>query len=116
MHPLQRLKILVARRKLSSRSISDAELPLEAWTHAKIKEYWKSSAEFRSRLGKKDLDILTSEDVKEYQLQRFRDLLNYVQENSVYYRKKLAGIKPEDIKTWDDLEKIPLTGPADLAA
>ena len=42
----------------------------------------------------------------------------YIMENSYYYKKKFeaAGVRPEDIRTWDDLEKIPLTDPADLAA
>ncbi len=117
MHPLQRLKIAIARRSLSSRKISEQELPLEAWTHSKIRERWKSSANLRKSLGKKDLETITPEDITEYQLQRFRDLLGYVEENSIYYKKKLkeAGIKPEDIQTWSDLEKVPLTDPADLA-
>ena len=43
--------------------------------------------------------------------------MKYAESNVPYYRKKFkeAGIRPEDIRTYDDLLKIPLTEPIDLA-
>ena len=83
----------------------------------KARMTFKKNPELRKRIGKKNLDEVTREDFNEYQLFRVREQMRYAEENSPYYRNKFkdAGVRPEDINTWEDLEKIPFTEPADLA-
>ncbi|MBQ1352770.1 MAG: phenylacetate--CoA ligase family protein [Firmicutes bacterium] len=58
------------------------------------------------------LDLKTLED---WQLGKLKDVIGYIKENSSFYQEKLKHIKPEDIKSFDDFEKLPLTSEADLA-
>ena len=83
----------------------------------KARMTFKRFPELRQRIGKRTLDEVTREDFTEYQLFRFREQMRYAEENSPYYRHKFkdAGVRPEDINTWDDLEKVPFTEPIDLA-
>jgi phenylacetate-CoA ligase len=115
---LQRLKISIARRRLTSLKVEGTGNALEEWIHNKIRKEFKGSKEFRASIGREELGEISRRDVREYQLHCLRRQMAYVMENSYYYKKKFeaAGIRPEDIRTWDDLEKIPLTDPADLAA
>lgn len=50
------------------------------------------------------------------QLERLQDVVKRAYENVPYYRKKFDddGIKPQDIKTLKDIEKLPLTTKDDL--
>lgn len=119
MRPLQRIKLAVARRKLSSLKVgSGADDALEEWIHNKIWAEFKASRELRDSIGREEIGRIEQRDVIEFQLHKLRKVLEYVSENSVYYRKKLkdSGVRPEDIRTWKDLERIPVTEPADLAA
>ncbi|NLI73631.1 MAG: phenylacetate--CoA ligase [Euryarchaeota archaeon] len=119
MSILQRVKLTLARRKLSSQKIaSGSGDALEVWAENKIRTEFKRSPELRESIGRKRLGTISRSDMREFQLHRFRQQMKYVMENSYYYKKKFeaAGIRPEDIQTWDDLQKVPLTEPADLAA
>ncbi len=112
------MKMFIVRRRLLSNLVpDDCETPLEEWIAIKARMTFKKNKELRERIGKKTLDEVTRKDFDEYQLFRFREQMKYVEENSPYYRNKFkdAGVRPEDIKTWDDLEKVPLTEPKDLA-
>lgn len=115
---LDKVKIAIARRRLTSLKIKGGANPLEGWIHGKVREEFDTSKEFRQAIGRDELGPITRQDLREYQLHRFRQQMAYVMENSYYYRKKFKdlGIRPEDIRTYDDLEKVPLTDPADLAA
>jgi phenylacetate-CoA ligase len=55
-------------------------------------------------------------DIQKIQLQKLKEQVKYCYENSSFYRKKFdqVGLKPEDIKTLDDLKKIPFTVKNDL--
>jgi len=52
------------------------------------------------------------------QLERLQDVVKRAYENVPYYKKRFkeAGIKPEDIKTLDDIQKLPFTTKDDLRA
>jgi len=115
---LQRVKIAIARRRLTSLKVEGNGNALEEWIHNKMRKEYKESREFREAIGREEMGTITRRDVREYQLHMLRKQMAYVMENSYYYKKKFeaAGIRPEDIRTWDDLEKIPLTDPSDLAA
>jgi phenylacetate-CoA ligase len=56
------------------------------------------------------------EERRQLQLKRLRDLVERVSEQSPLYRKQFKehGVKPEDIKTLDDLRRLPFTVKDDL--
>lgn len=118
MQLLDNVKMAVARRKLSSRKIEGSDDALEIWIHNKIRAEFKGSKEFREAIGRDELGEIKNQDVTEYQLHKLRKMLEYVSENSYHYRKVLndAGIRPSDIRTIKDMEKIPVTDPSELAA
>ncbi|MFR0928262.1 MAG: phenylacetate--CoA ligase family protein [Monoglobus pectinilyticus] len=64
----------------------------------------------------KDIETMPREKLEELQLKRLQETVNRVYENVKPYREKMdkAGIKPDDIKTLDDLSKLPLTVKQDL--
>lgn len=63
-------------------------------------------------------ECMSKEEREELQLKRLQETVKRAYENVDFYRKKLdeAGIKPEDIKTLEDIEKIPFTTKDDLRA
>jgi phenylacetate-CoA ligase len=58
---------------------------------------------------------LTQEKIEAFQIERFRNALSYVKENSNYYREHLQGIDSDAIRTMEDIKKIPYTTEQDLA-
>jgi phenylacetate-CoA ligase len=62
------------------------------------------------------IETMPIEDIKKYQLRKLQDQVKHCYENSGFYRKKFdnAGLKPEDIKSLDDLKKVPFTVKSDL--
>lgn len=61
---------------------------------------------------------LPSEEIRSLQLMRLKALLTHAYNNVPYYRKRFqeAGLKPSDIKTTDDLIKLPLLTKKDIRA
>ena len=108
---------LIRRRLLANMIPKGCEHPLEEWMAIKVRMTFKNNRALRESIGKNSLETVTREDLDEYQLFRFREQMKYVTSESPYYRNKFKdlGIDPEDIRTWDDLEKVPLTEPLDLA-
>lgn len=112
------MKLYIVRRRLLANMIpADCEHPLEEWEAIKARMTFKKNRELRDRIGKKKLEEVTRADFNEYQLFRVREQMKYAEANSPYYRNKFkdAGVRPEDINTWEDLQKIPFTEPVDLA-
>jgi phenylacetate-CoA ligase len=62
------------------------------------------------------LETLPRERLMEIELKRFRETLRWAKEDSPFYRKKLHGIEPEDIRTFDDIAKVPMTEKDELRA
>ena len=58
-----------------------------------------------------ELETMPREKLLEYQLQLFRKQVAYVYERAPFYRRKFddAGVRPEHIKTLEDISKIPFT-------
>ena len=107
-----------ARTKLNSRRVSeDVENPLQDLVQLKVRDLFKHDADFRKALGRRKLGEIDRDTFEQYQLYMFRKQMAYVMENSPYYQKRYAevGVRPEDIRTMDDLDKVPLTEPEDLA-
>lgn len=62
------------------------------------------------------LETLPREAIEKIQFQRLKKLLFYVYENVPFYRDKFdeAGIRPEDLKTLEDIKNFPFTTKDDL--
>ncbi|MGA2316038.1 MAG: AMP-binding protein [Thermodesulfobacteriota bacterium] len=58
-----------------------------------------------------ELETMPREKLLEYQLDLFRKQMAYVYERAPFYRRKFddAGIRPEHIKTLEDVSRIPFT-------
>jgi len=109
------VRMNIAKRRLESRKIEGGDgNPLEQWGLAKIKNDVKNNKELRELFGQRELD---RDYINDYKLFRFRQLMGYVLENSPYYKDlyEKAGIDPSQITTYEDLEKLPLTGQEHLA-
>lgn len=61
-------------------------------------------------------ECMGNEEKKALQLKRLQETVKLAYENVEFYKKRLddAGVKPEDIKTLKDIEKIPFTTKNDL--
>ena len=61
-------------------------------------------------------EIKTKKELAELQLKGLKWTVNHAYRGSVFYRKRLeeAGIKPKDIRTLKDLQKLPFTTSKDL--
>jgi len=57
------------------------------------------------------LETLPRQKLQQFQLKKFQNILNWTYENSPFYRSlyKDAGLEPGDIKTIDDIRKVPKT-------
>ena len=61
-------------------------------------------------------ETLSREEIERIQLERLKETVSYIYEKSSPYRKKMdeAGVKPDDIQTLEDLQKMPFTYKADF--
>jgi phenylacetate-coenzyme A ligase PaaK-like adenylate-forming protein len=59
-------------------------------------------------------NIPTGTDIEQEQLRLLRNLIEYTQKNSPYYRDKLKDIEPEFIKSRQDIQKLPFTTKDDI--
>jgi len=57
------------------------------------------------------LETLPREQLRELQVKKFRRIFDWAYNNSPFYKKlyKDTGIEPGDIKTYDDIKKVPKT-------
>jgi phenylacetate-CoA ligase len=60
------------------------------------------------------LETLPRETLLELELHNLRKLLQYAKEHSPFYRQRYKDIFPEDIKTKEDLRRLPLLDKEDL--
>ncbi len=62
-----------------------------------------------------ELETMSREEIKKLQLERLQQTVRHCM-NSPFYKKRFeeAGLKPEDIKSLDDVRKIPFTTKQDL--
>ncbi len=62
------------------------------------------------------IETLPAHEIKKHQLQKLKEQVKHCYENSAFYKKKFAsvGLKPQDIQSLDDLQKIPFTIKTDL--
>lgn len=110
--------IAMARQRLTSRNLdSETENPLEAWIHMKVRQTVREEKDFRRILGCSSLGEVSREDLRSYQMFKFRRLMRYVDENSVYYHRVMADnrLTPNSFMDFEDLTKFPVTEPSSLA-
>lgn len=64
----------------------------------------------------RDIEFSGVREIEDYQNGRLREAIKYLADNSPYYQRVFQdnGISPEDIKTIEDLRKIPFTEKKDL--
>ena len=64
----------------------------------------------------KEMECMSREDMRALQSERLVKLVKYVYDNVEFYRDRMDehGIKPEDIKSIDDIVKLPYTTKNDL--
>ena len=62
-----------------------------------------------------EIETMSREEIKKMQLERLQKTIRHCM-NSPFYKKRFeeAGLKPEDIKTLEDVRKIPFTTKQDL--
>jgi len=62
------------------------------------------------------IETLPLEQLRELQSKRLRDLVKHVYENVSFYQQQFAaiGLHPDDIKSIEDLPKLPFTRKTDL--
>lgn len=65
-----------------------------------------------------EIECISKDELKILQLKRLQDVVKRAYENVPYYKKRFddLGLKPEDIKNLDDIQKLPLTTKDDLRA
>ncbi len=66
------------------------------------------------KIGLAEDEKLTQEKIFAYQLDKIKENITYVKENSPFYREKLKGFESEDIRTLDDIRKLPFTTEEEL--
>ena len=60
-------------------------------------------------------ETMTREQIEAFQLERLKETVRHCMNNAIYQKKfKEAGITPDDIKTLDDVRKLPFTTKSDL--
>ena len=61
-------------------------------------------------------ETLPRDEIEKIQLEKLKKTVPYIYERVAPYRQKMdqAGVKPEDIRTLEDLKKLPFTYKADF--
>ncbi len=64
----------------------------------------------------KKIETIPRNELEKHQFKLLKNLVKYCYDNSKFYRNKFktAGIRPDDIKTLNDAQKIPFTSKFDL--
>ena len=68
------------------------------------------------RYFQKEFETMPREQLRQLQNERLVKQVKYVYDNNEYYRNKMIekGVSPDDIKSVDDLHKLPFLSKADL--
>jgi phenylacetate-CoA ligase len=92
-------------------------LYLESWLREIIAIQSARNEEFRRQTGIEQIPSLSRAAVEAYRGFHLRQTLRYAYEKSHFYRRQFDRIrlKPSDIRGFEDLHKLPLTEPEELA-
>ena len=74
------------------------------------------SIEMAERYWQEEIETMALEDMKKLQSERLIAQVKHVYDNVELYRKRMdeKGVKPEDIKSIEDLSKLPFVTKDDL--
>jgi len=63
-----------------------------------------------------EIECMSSSEMRKLQSERLKELVNKVYQNVEFYRKKMdeKGVRPSDIRSIDDISKLPFTNKTDL--
>lgn len=53
------------------------------------------------------LETASRDDIAAHQLARLREGLREILKTNAFYRRKLAGVEPEELRSLDDLRALP---------
>jgi len=69
-----------------------------------------------SKYWNEKVETMSVQDLRKHQLGKLKEQVKHCYNNSAFYQKKFkaAGLKPDDIKTLEDIQKIPFTVKNDL--
>ena len=69
-----------------------------------------------SKYWNKEIETTPRPELKKQQFQLFKEKVKFCYDNAAFYRNKLkkSGVSPDDIKTFEDIQKIPFTVKDDL--
>ena len=69
-----------------------------------------------SKYWNEKIETMPVPELRKHQLRKLKQQVNYCYGNSAFYHKKFdnAGLKPDDIKNLEDIQKIPFTVKNDL--
>jgi phenylacetate-CoA ligase len=69
-----------------------------------------------SKYWNEKIETMPLQELRKLQLRKLREQVKHCYDNSSFYQKKFkdAGLKPDDIKTLEDIQKIPFTVKNDL--
>lgn len=84
--------------------------PLDNWIRAKtgIPETYAPNSHVQGCRSESELKQI-ARAIEEYQLEKLRETLGYAKTRSRFYRGHLSGTEPENIKTIEDVRRIPFT-------
>jgi len=85
----------------------------EEWIHNRIRDTFNSDPEFRRFTGKEGLNDVSREDIETFQIFRLKKTIAYSSRNSSFYRD--LDTRVGEVRSCDDLYKVPFTDPQDLA-
>jgi phenylacetate-CoA ligase len=83
-----------------------------------VKQYqWNPAEPGSEEYWCPELETCSRDKLKEIQSEKLEVLIRYVYETSPFYRAKFdqAGLRPQDLRSVDDLHKIPLTTKEEMA-
>jgi phenylacetate-CoA ligase len=69
-----------------------------------------------SELWNPSIESMPIKKLKDLQLKQLKTMIKYVDKNNKYYHQKLkdAKVKPQDIKSLEDIKKLPFLTKQDL--
>jgi phenylacetate-CoA ligase len=77
---------------------------------------WRHWSIYMSGYWDPHIERMPQEELRTLQEDRLKSLVRYVYDHSTFYRQRFkeAGVEPGDIKTLDDVTKLPFTKKVDL--
>lgn len=74
--------------------------PMDSWIHSKI--------------APRGDGALTRQHIKQYQLEKLREILSYTRHKSIFFRQHLAGVGDQEVENLADFSRLPFTTPDDV--